>query len=104
MNIVKFSVKLYLKYLSPRSSTESSSHDLSHLGDVPTRQLLRGEDEQDAERAEAVQEQPQQHRQEVLPEATHQVSEWIDFHDLRCHEEEHTERRQPEKERRNIMQ
>lgn len=55
---------------SPGRGTESSSHNLPHLGDVSARQLLCGQDEQDAEGAEAMQEQPQQHRHKVQAQPT----------------------------------
>lgn len=66
----------------PRSSTKRSGHDLPHPSNVPARQLLCGQNKQDAEGAEAVQEQPQEHRHEVQAQPSHQVREGIDLHYL----------------------
>lgn len=57
--VIKFTIAIDVSAAnSPRSSTKSSSHDLSHLRNIPTWELLRGQDEKDAQRAEPVQEQP----------------------------------------------
>lgn len=76
----------------PGSSTKSSGHDLSHLRDVLAGEFLGGQDEQDAEGTETVEEQPQEYREEVLPESSHKVPEVIDLHNLCSHQEEYSKR------------